>query len=216
MKNLMIGAAIAAMTFTTACQSGGISQRQAVGAGAGAVAGAGLGTLAGGDDKRNAAIGAAIGAIAGAAAGTYMDRQEEELRRRTANADIQVDRRGDQIALTMPSSVTFSVDSAQLKPEFYGPLNEVAATLQNYPSTAIDIVGHASADGPDDYNQQLSERRASSVANYLQSEGVQPVRLQAYGMGEREPVASNDTQAGRAANRRVEILLDPVTENEVS
>lgn len=215
MKTFMIGAAVAAMTLT-ACQSGGISQRQAVGAGAGAIAGAGLGTLAGGDDKRNAAIGAVVGAIAGTAVGTYMDKQERELRARTQNTDIDVERRGDQIALTMPSSVTFSVDSAQLKPEFFQPLNEVAGTLVNYPSTAIDIVGHASADGPDDYNQQLSERRASSVANYLQAQGVQPVRIRAYGMGESQPIASNDTQAGRAANRRVEILLNPVTEGQVS
>ena len=141
---------------------------------------------------------------------------ERELRERTQNTDIQVERRGDQIALTMPSSVTFSVDSAQLKPEFYQPLNEVAGTLVNYPSTAIDVVGHASADGPDDYNQQLSERRAYSVANYLQAQGVQPVRINAYGMGETQPIASNETQAGRAANRRVEILLNPVTQDQVS
>ena len=215
MKTFIIGTGAAAMMLT-ACETGGISQRQAVGAGAGAIAGAGLGTLAGGDDRRNAAIGAAVGAIAGAAVGTYMDKQERELRQRTQNTDIQVERRGDQIALTMPSSVTFSVDSAQLKPEFYQPLNEVAGTLVNYPSTAIDVVGHASADGPDDYNQQLSERRAYSVANYLQAQGVQPVRINAYGMGETQPIASNETQAGRAANRRVEILLNPVTQDQVS
>ena len=209
MKKTMIGIAAGAMLLA-ACE-GGLSQRQAYGAGGGALAGAALGTLAGGDDGRNAAIGAALGALAGGAAGTYMDRQEAELRRRTQGTDIQVQRQGDQIALTMPSSVTFSVDSAQLKPEFYGPLNDVAATLVEYPSTAVDVVGHASSDGPDDYNMQLSERRASSVANYLSNQGVQPVRIRATGMGETQPVASNDTQAGRAANRRVEVLLTPVT-----
>lgn len=210
MNKFMIGAAAAAMALT-ACEGTGISQRQAYGAGGGALAGAALGTLAGGDDGRNAAIGAAVGALAGAAVGTYMDRQERELRARTAGTDIQVERQGDQIALTMPSSVTFSVDSAQLRPEFYGPLNDVAATLVDYPSTSVDVVGHASADGPDDYNMQLSERRANSVSNYLVNQGVQPVRIRAYGMGETQPVASNDTAAGRAANRRVEILLTPVT-----
>ena len=210
MKKMMIGVAGAAMVLA-ACE-GGVSNRQMVGAGSGAVIGAGLGTLAGGDDTRNAAIGAAVGALAGAAVGTYMDKQEEELRRRTAGTDIQVDRQGDQIALTMPSSVTFAFDSAQLKPEFYGPLNDVAATLVDYPSTAIDVVGHASSEGPDDYNMRLSERRASSVANYLQAQGVQPVRIRAYGMGETQPVASNETEAGRAANRRVEVLLTPVTQ----
>ncbi|WP_169711791.1 OmpA family protein [Henriciella litoralis] len=210
MNKLMIGAAAAAMALT-ACEGTGLSTNQAYGAGGGALAGAALGTLAGGDDGRNAAIGAAVGALAGGAVGTYMDRQERALRQRTANTEIQVERQGDQIALTMPSSVTFSVNSADLKPEFYGPLNEVAATLNEYPSTAVDVVGHASSDGPDDYNQQLSERRANSVSNYLTSQGVAPVRIQAYGRGETQPIASNDTEAGRAANRRVEILLTPVT-----
>jgi outer membrane protein OmpA-like peptidoglycan-associated protein len=210
MNKLMIGAAAAAMTLT-ACEGAGLSTNQAYGAGGGALAGAALGTLAGGDDGRNAAIGAAVGALAGGAVGTYMDRQERALRQRTANTQIQVERQGDQIALTMPSSVTFSVNSADLKPEFYGPLNEVASTLNEYPSTAVDVVGHASSDGPDDYNQQLSERRANSVSNYLTSQGVAPVRIQAYGRGETQPIASNDTEAGRAANRRVEILLTPVT-----
>ncbi|WP_084398555.1 OmpA family protein [Henriciella aquimarina] len=212
MKKTMIGVAAAAMMFTTACQSG-LSERQAYGAGGGALAGAALGTLAGGDDGRNAAIGAALGALAGGAVGTYMDRQEAELRRRTQGTDIQVQRQGDQIALTMPSSVTFSVDSAQLKPEFYPALNDVASTLVEYPRTTVDVVGHASSDGPDDYNMRLSERRANSVANYLQGQGVQPMRIRATGMGETQPVASNETEAGRAANRRVEILLSPVTQS---
>ncbi|MEM5515998.1 OmpA family protein [Henriciella sp. AS95] len=210
MKKIMIGVAAGAMMLT-ACEGVGLSERQAYGAGGGALAGAALGTLAGGDDGRNAAIGAAIGALAGGAVGTYMDKQERDLRARTAGTDIQVARQGDQIALTMPSSVTFSVDSATLKPEFYGPLNDVAATLVDYPSTSVDVVGHASSDGPDDYNMQLSERRANSVSNYLVNQGVQPVRIRAYGMGETQPIASNDTAAGRATNRRVEILLTPVT-----
>ena len=209
-KTFLIGVTAAAMALT-ACQQGP-SQRQAVGAGAGAIAGAGLGTLAGGDDKRNAAIGAVVGAIAGAAVGTYMDKQERELRAATAGTDIAVDRQGDQIKLTMPSSVTFTINSAQLKPEFYKPLNDVAMTLVNNPKTSIDVVGHASSDGDDAYNQGLSERRASSVANYLQAQGVEPIRMTAIGMGERQPIASNDTEAGRAANRRVEIVLNPVVE----
>ena len=210
MKKVMIGVAAAAMALT-ACEGAGLSQRQAYGAGGGALAGAALGTLAGGNDTRNAAIGAAIGALAGGAVGTYMDNQERQLRAATANTDIQVARQGDQILLTMPSSVTFSVDSAQLKPEFYGPLNDVAQALVDYPQTKVDVVGHASSDGPDDYNMQLSERRANSVANYLTTRGVQAFRINAYGMGETQPIASNDTAAGRAANRRVEVLVTPVT-----
>ncbi|MEL7033878.1 MAG: OmpA family protein, partial [Pseudomonadota bacterium] len=179
----------------------------------GAIIGAGVGMMAGGDDKRNAAIGAVVGAIAGAGVGVYMDKQEEELRRQTAGTGIEVQRVGDQIALTMPSGITFDVNSAAIKGDFYGPLDEVSTTLIEYPSTAVDVVGHASSDGPDDYNQALSERRANSVQSYLVNSGVQSVRLQAFGMGETQPIADNSTEAGRIANRRVEILLTPIVED---
>ncbi|MEM6557344.1 MAG: OmpA family protein, partial [Pseudomonadota bacterium] len=179
----------------------------------GAIIGAGVGMMAGGDDKRNAAIGAVVGALAGAGVGVYMDKQEEELRRQTEGTGIEVQRVGDQIALTMPSGITFDVNSAAIKGDFYGPLDEVSTTLINYPSTAVDVVGHASSDGPDDYNQALSERRANSVQSYLVNSGVQSVRLQAFGMGETQPVADNSTEAGRIANRRVEILLTPIVED---
>jgi len=204
--------AAAGTLIVAGCQN--VSNRQLQGAGAGAVIGAGVGVLAGGDDTRNAAIGAVVGAIAGAAVGTYMDRQEEELRRQTAGTGIEVERQGDQIALTMPSDVTFPVNSASIQPSFYAPLNEVASTLVNYPSTAVDIVGHASSDGPADYNQDLSERRADAVEGYLLTRGMQDVRVLSYGRGEDNPVADNATEAGRAANRRVEIILTPVVEDE--
>lgn len=197
--------ALVAAGMLAGCQN--IGDKTLIGAGAGAVAGAGLGTLAGGDDKRNAAIGAAVGAIAGGAVGVYMDKQEEELRRQTAGTGIEVARQGDQIALTMPSGITFDVNSATIKPSFYGPLNDVASTLVEYPSTAVDIVGHASADGPDDYNMRLSEQRAASVQTYLVQQGVSSVRLYAIGMGETQPLGGP-----LAADRRVEILLTPVTE----
>ena len=212
MNKIMIGAAAAAFMLT-ACEGTGLSQNQAYGAGGGALAGAALGTLAGGDDGRNAAIGAAVGALAGGAVGTYMDRQERALRQRTANSQIQVERQGDQIALTMPSnsSVNFSINSAELQSSAYGPLNEIASVLQEYPSTSVDVVGHASSDGADDYNMRLSEQRANTVANYLVRQGVQAVRISAYGRGETQPIASNETEAGRAANRRVEIQISPLS-----
>ncbi|MEM7766596.1 MAG: OmpA family protein [Pseudomonadota bacterium] len=203
------GIALAAATLT-ACQ--GISNRTLTTTGAGAVAGAGVGVLAGGDDRRNAVIGAAVGAIAGAAVGGYMDKQERELREKTAGTGIGVERQGDQIALTMPSNVTFGVDSADIQPGFYSTLNDVSNTLVDYPSTAVDIVGHASSDGDDAYNQRLSERRADAVQDYLVSQGMQPVRVATYGMGESQPIADNATAQGRAANRRVEILLTPIVD----
>jgi outer membrane protein OmpA-like peptidoglycan-associated protein len=214
MNKIMIGAAAASAAFAlTACEGTGLSQNQAYGTGGGALAGAALGTLAGGDDGRNAAIGAAVGALAGGAVGTYMDRQERALRQRTANSQIQVERQGDQIALTMPSnsSVNFAVNSAELQSGSYAALNEIAGVIGEYPSTSVDVVGHASSDGADDYNMRLSEQRANTVANYLVQQNVQAVRISAYGRGETQPIASNDTQAGRAANRRVEIVLTPVT-----
>ncbi|MEO0754049.1 MAG: OmpA family protein [Pseudomonadota bacterium] len=209
MKFHLYAAAGAALVLA-GCQ--GVSNRTLATTGAGAVAGAGIGVLAGGDDGRNAAIGAAVGAIAGAAAGRYMDRQEEELRRQTAGTGIGVERQGDQIALTMPSGITFDVNSATIKPDFFGPLNDVNQTLVNYPSTAVDIVGHASSDGDDAFNQRLSEERANSVRAYLVSQGMQTVRVQTYGLGETQPIADNSTEAGRRANRRVEIHLTPVVE----
>ncbi|MEL6244870.1 MAG: OmpA family protein [Pseudomonadota bacterium] len=206
----MVFAAAAALALT-ACQ-GALQDRRVQGAAGGAVIGAGVGVLAGGDDGRNAAIGAAVGAIAGGAAGEYMRRQEEALKRRTEGSGIEVERQGDQIALTMPSNVTFDVNSAAIKPSFRDPLTGVANTLVEYPSTAVDIIGHASADGDDTYNQTLSEQRAVSVQNYLVGLGMQQVRVNAYGLGETSPIADNATAEGRAANRRVEIILTPVTE----
>lgn len=204
-------AIIAALALTTACQNG-VSNRTLGTTATGAVVGAGVGVLAGGDDKRNAAIGAVVGGIAGAAVGVYMDKQEEKLRQQTAGTGIGVERKGDQIELTMPSNITFAVNSAEIQPGFRATLDDVSATLREYPSTAVDIIGHASSDGDDAYNQTLSENRARSVRTYLVSSGMQAIRLNAIGMGETQPIADNSTQAGRAANRRVEILLTPIVE----
>ena len=153
-----------------------------------------------------------MGAIAGAAAGKYMDEQERKLREQTAGTGIGVERQGDQIALTMPSGITFDVNSATIKPDFYTTLNQVSSTLVEYPSTAVDVVGHASSDGPDDYNMQLSQKRALSVRDYLVAQGVSDIRIRAIGMGETQPIADNSTEEGRKANRRVEIILTPVTD----
>ena len=211
MKSTLIVFAAAAMLAGCA----NVSDRTLGTTAGGAIIGAGVGMMAGGDDKRNAAIGAVVGGLAGAAVGVYMDRQEEELRRQTEGTGIEVQRVGDQIALNMPSGITFDVNSAAIKGDFYGPLDQVSTTLMEYPKTAIDVVGHASSDGDDAYNQALSERRASSVSSYLVNSGVQSVRLNSFGMGETQPIADNATQAGRAANRRVEILLTPIVEDGV-
>ena len=142
----------------------------------------------------------------------FMDEQQRKLEEATAGTGIEVDRVGDQIQLTMPSNVTFTVNSATIQPGFYGPLNDVAATLVQYDSTAVDIIGHASSDGADDYNLTLSQQRAQAVRTYLIGKGTQAVRINAIGMGESQPIADNATAEGRAANRRVEILLTPITQ----
>lgn len=208
-KPMILIAALALPLFVQACQNGP-SQRVLTTGAAGAILGAGAGMMAGGDDKRNAAIGAAVGAIAGASVGVYMDKQEEKLRQQTAGTGITVDRVGDQLQLTMPSNVTFAVNSATIQPGFYGPLNDVASTLIEFPSTAVDIIGHASSDGADDYNMTLSQQRAAAVRSYLINQGTQAVRINAIGMGETQPIADNATAEGRAANRRVEIILTPI------
>lgn len=208
-KSLILVAAVVLPMTLQACQSGP-SQRVLIGTAAGAIAGAGLGTIAGGDDKRNAAIGAVVGGIAGAAVGGYMDEQQRKLEEATAGTGIEVDRVGDQIQLTMPSNVTFAVNSATIQPGFFKALDDVSATLVQYNDTSVDIIGHASSDGDDAYNMTLSQQRAQSVRSYLISKGTESVRINAIGMGETQPIADNATAEGRAANRRVEILLTPI------
>ncbi len=178
---------------------------------AGAAAGALLGTLAGGDDRRNALIGAGIGALAGGAVGNYMDRQEEAFRNRLRGSGVSVRRVGNELILTMPGDVTFATNSAQISPRFGPVLDDVADVLQTYPATYVNVVGHADSRGDAAYNQRLSERRASSAAAELIARGVMRDRLYVAGMGESQPIADNSTDAGRAANRRVEITIAPHT-----
>ncbi len=180
-----------------------------IGAGIGAVAG----LLSGGDAverRQRAMVGAGIGALAGGGIGAYQDRQEAELRRETAGTGIDVSRDGDVIKLNLPDGVTFDFARYELKPQFYPALNTVAGTLREYHQTIVEVSGHTDSVGSDAANQTLSERRANAVAAYLTGQGVQQSRLEVVGMGERYPVASNDTDSGRALNRRVEIRLLPL------
>ena len=185
--------------------------RAAIGAGLGLAGGYLAGDLVGGRrDRTERIVGAGIGAIAGTAVGAYMDRQEQELRRRTAGTGIDVERRGDEIILNMPSEITFAFDRFDIQPQFRPTLDQVAGTLRDFPATAIDIYGHTDAVGSDPYNQTLSENRARSVADYLSGRGVESARIATRGFGETQPVADNATEEGRAENRRVEIRVVPV------
>ncbi len=181
----------------------------------GALGGAAIGALtntsSGKQAARNALIGAGIGALAGGAIGGYMDNQEAELRQRLRAAGVSVQRQGNNIVLVMASDITFPVDSDQVNPQFYQTLAAVGEVLAEYNKTTIEVSGHTDSTGANQYNQDLSQRRANAVAYILSQNGVMPQRMYVIGLGETRPVASNASPAGRAKNRRVEIQIVPYT-----
>ena len=213
-------AAIAVLAGCTADPITGSPQvnRTAVGAGLGAVAGAAAGLIyadarnSNSRDTRNAAlIGAGIGALTGGGIGLYMDNQEAELRQQLANTGVSVTRNGDQITLNLPSNVTFAVDQAEVTDGFKPALNSVALVMRKYNQTLLDVTGHTDSTGSDQYNLDLSQRRALAVANYLSQVGqIDGRRFAVAGFGEALPVADNGTEEGRALNRRVEIQISPL------
>ena len=183
------------------------------GAGIGALAGAILGAATGDNSKERrerALIGAGVGALTGAGVGAYMDKQEAKLRAQLQGTGVSVTRSGDNLILNMPGNVTFKTASADLNSGFFQVLDSVALVLKEFDKTLIDVEGHTDSDGSDDYNQQLSMQRATSVGNYLQSHGVNNQRIVALGAGESRPIASNATAAGKQQNRRVELKLQPI------
>lgn len=207
-------ALIFAVGCTTVDPVTGERTRNNTGTGAilGALGGAALGTLAGGNDRRNALIGAGVGALAGAAIGNYMDRQEQNLRERLAGTGVGVTRVSEsQILLNFPADLTFDFNRDAVKSQFTPVLSNVANVLREYPQTTIDVYGHADSVGSDEYNQDLSERRAMNVGSVLLSGGVIRERLIATGFGETRPVADNSTDFGRARNRRVEVYISAFT-----
>ena len=189
--------------------------RTAIGGAGGALAGLLLGGLIGG--KTGRIVGAGIGGIAGAAVGYTMDKQIKELKEQTAGSGVDVTEtdNGSAILVNLPDGVTFDVASYTLKPTFRTTLDQVADSLIRYPNSLIDVYGHTDSTGSDAYNQTLSENRARTVANYLISRGVPAARIRSQGFGETMPVADNATEAGRTKNRRVEIKIVPVTQEDV-
>ncbi len=184
-----------------------------IGAAAGAVVG-----LASGDDavdrRQRALIGAGVGALAGGSIGYYMDKQEAELRAELAGTGVSVTRTGDNgenITLNMPGNVTFATDSSDLNPAFFEVLKSVGKVVKEFDQTIVEVAGHTDSTGSDTYNQNLSERRASTVSQYFQSRGISNQRMIIVGMGESMPVADNANTTGRQANRRVEITMVPLT-----
>jgi outer membrane protein OmpA-like peptidoglycan-associated protein len=209
-----------AFTLTSACTTLDPYTREekasnvSKGAAIGAVAGAAVGLISGDDSaerKKRALIGAGIGALAGGGVGYYMDVQEMKLREQLEGTGVSVTRIGDNITLNMPANVTFAFDSFDISANFYPVLDSVALVLDEYNKTFVEVAGHTDSVGSTDYNQTLSEQRAQSVASYLVSRKIDRARLITIGGGENHPIASNGTDAGRAANRRVELTIVPVT-----
>lgn len=181
------------------------------GAGIGAVVGAILGKATGDHDKSRYAWGAAVGAIAGGAIGNYMDKQEEELRNQLSDTGVQVVREGDNLRLVMPGDITFATDSASISPNFNPVLKDVATVVNQYEKTVLMIKGHTDDTGAEQYNQALSERRANAVKMQMTSFNVNPTRMTAVGLGEYQPKVPNDSAANRQMNRRVELEIQPLT-----
>ena len=182
-----------------------------VDAGVGALAGAALGALTSSKHDRNKGMvtGAVLGGAIGGVVGHRADKQEAQLREKLAHSGVEVERQGDTINLVVPGAISFATNSAQLTPNFYASLNQVAGSLKEFPDSNVQIVGHTDSTGPAAYNQQLSVNRANAVVVYLTAQGIDAQRMQALGMGPSQPVADNKTAEGRAQNRRVEIKIIP-------
>ena len=204
-----------AALVTVGCAVDDPNRRAKTGAAIGAVTGAVIGNQSKSDNGR--VIGAAVGALTGAAVGSYMDKQHARLQQQLAaeqsSNEISLSRpSGDTIKLDVASEVSFDVNSASIKPNFRGSLDKVARIISEYDQTAIHVIGHTDSTGSSSYNQQLSEKRAVSVARYLSKTGVQRTRLRSAGRGESQPTADNSSANGRSQNRRVEIYLKPIVQ----
>lgn len=203
MKKWIIWVLVLLVLISMGCSSWSRTAKGgAIGATGGAVVGGVIGKQAG-NTVIGAIIGAAIGGAAGAYIGNYMDKQAEEIEKDIEGA--RVERVGEGIRITFDSGILFDVDKAELKPISKENITKLANVLKKYEDTNILIEGHTDATGSDEYNLELSRKRAQTVANYLASLGISPTRFTIMGYGESQPLMTNDTPEGRAANRRVEI-----------
>lgn len=199
------------------CATDDPNKRSKTGALIGAVAGAVVGHQVDGDKGRYA--GAVVGALAGAAAGNYMDKQAAELERQLAAEQARDELRitrmsGNALRVGIASDASFEFGKADLRTQARTTYAKIAAILKDYDQTVVHVVGHTDSVGSDSFNQGLSERRASTVVDYLSGQGMKLARIRQEGRGEREPIASNETDAGRARNRRVDIVIKPVIEGQ--
>jgi outer membrane protein OmpA-like peptidoglycan-associated protein len=214
MKRFVISAMAVALA---GCATDEVAYRDA-GLVIGAATGAVIGAIAYDKNRtKGAVIGAVGGGLAGAAVGRYMDDQKRDLEKNLAQEiktrQARVDKLPNNVVrITMTNQTAFDTNSTDIKPGFHTTMDKVADVVVRYNKTTLTVVGHTDDVGTNSYNQQLSERRAHSVANYLEAKHVNSLRLAIAGKGETQPVESNSTETGRQANRRVEIYLEPVVE----
>jgi outer membrane protein OmpA-like peptidoglycan-associated protein len=214
------GLAVAALLATTGCitdpnTGNKVASRTALGAGVGALGGLLLGDLIGG--KTGRIVGAGIGGIAGGVVGSKMDEQIKQLKNQTAGTGVEVKPADDgrAILVSLPDGVTFDTGSYLLQPQFRPTLDKIAGTLKDYPDSLIDVYGHTDSVGAAAYNQTLSDNRARTVGDYLTTHNVAAGRIRTQGFGFTQPVADNAMPEGRAKNRRVEIKIVPITQEQV-
>lgn len=209
LTSLLLGLTLVGCTSSPFLDETGSVNKKTSGTAGGAAAGALIGQLIGKDTK-GTLIGAGIGALAGLGWGAYRDNQEQELRERLKNTEVEVNREGDNLNLYLPGGVTFATNSANIASSFYGPLNSIASVLVQYPETRIIVNGYTDNTGAASYNLDLSQRRAASVRDYLIAQGVASYRVTSVGHGINNPRATNSTAEGRSQNRRVELQILPL------
>lgn len=215
MKNLKIAVLAVTLVTSTGCATNDPNKRAKTGAAIGAIAGAVLGHQV--HDENGRYVGAAVGALTGAAVGNYLDEQQKQLEKELAaerqNNDIRLVRIDEEtLKLELDSESTFAVNSSTVKSDFKNSLRKVSNVIAEYGQTAVHVVGHTDSTGTASYNQQLSQKRSTSVGSQLAAGGVNRDRMRLTGRGESLPVASNTTSQGRDANRRVEIYIKPIVE----
>lgn len=208
LKSLGVFALVSTIALSGCTNSDGTRSNTGTGAGVGAIVGGLLGSAFGDGEEEAIAIGAIAGGVLGGAIGADLDRQEAALRQSMGNG-VGIVNTGSQLIVSLPEAITFPVNSAVVKSRMIGSLNTLAASMNDYPNTTVEIVGHTDNTGTVAYNQQLSEQRARAVRGILRAGGVKGRRLVAIGAGETRPIASNATGEGRQQNRRVEIFITP-------
>ncbi|MEM9715853.1 MAG: OmpA family protein, partial [Pseudomonadota bacterium] len=204
-KFVIAGLAATSLTLAGCTEPG---EKTAQGAAIGAAVGAGVQILRGADTK-DVLGGAVVGGAVGGVIGNQLDKQAEELREQLNGTGARIVNTGSELIVTLPEAITFDIDSAFVRPPIQSALADLAVSINDFPNTIVDVIGHTDNTGTSAYNQNLSKQRADSVAAQLISRGVSSARIRAFGRGKTSPIATNATADGRQANRRVEIIITP-------